>query len=432
MTTNHLSPATQPSDPQAADAAAAALTRRRRRGLATVALIAVLAGAGSLAWWWTSVRWQASTSDAYVGADIAQVSALTTGTVKAVHVHAGQQVHQGDLLVELDDADARIALAQAEAELAKAVRGARGLSSSALAAQAGVSQHRSDVAAASAQLQAAETALAKAQSELRRQEALAAQGFVSPETLVNLRAAVQTAQASRDAAASVQAAAAAGTSQAQAQAQGALAQVGRGALVTQPDVALAAAAVRQAVLALARTRILAPVDGVAGPRSAQLGQRLAPGAPVLSIVPLAAVWVDANFKETELAALRVGQSVALSADAWGGAVTYSGRLAGIAPATGSVLSLLPAQNATGNWIKVVQRVPVRIWLAPQALSEHPLQVGLSMNVSVDLHDQSGPRLGLLAQADTPQGNAPGRTPYSEAERAADARVAAVVAANAGR
>ena len=359
---------------------------------------------------------------------MAQVSALTTGTVTAVYVHAGQQVRQGELLVELDDSDARIALAQAEAELAKAVRGVRGLSSSALAAQAGVSQRRSDVAAARAQWQAAETALAKAQSELTRQQGLAAQGFVSPETLVSLRAAVRTAQAHRDAAASAKAAADAGTSQAQAQAQGARAQVGAGALVTQPDVALAAAGVRQAMLALARTRILAPVDGVAGPRSAQLGQRLAPGSPVVAVVPLAGVWVDANFKETALASLRVGQPVDVTADAYGSAVPYRGKVAGSAPATGSALSLLPAQNATGNWIKVVQRVPVRIWLEPQALASHPLQVGLSMTVNVDLHDQSGARLGLLPQAATPQRAAL----YADVASAADARVAAVIAANTGR
>jgi membrane fusion protein (multidrug efflux system) len=409
-------------------AQAAALARRRRRGLAMVALVAVVAALGAFAWWWTVARWRASTSDAYVGADIAQASAWTAGTVTAIHVDTGQQVRRGELLVTLDDSDARIALAQAEAALAKAVRAARGLGSTALAAQSGVAQRDSDVATAQAQLQGAETALAKAQSELARQQRLAAQGFVSAETLVNLRAAVQTAQAGREAAASARLAAEAATRQARAQAQGAQAQAGPGALVTQPDVALAAAGVRQAVLALARTRITAPVDGVAGPRAAQLGQRLAVGAAAVPIVPLGAAWVDANFKETDLAALRVGQAVTLAADAWGGAVTYQGRLAGIAPATGSALSLLPAQNATGNWIKVVQRIPVRIWLDPAALAAHPLQVGLSMQVTVDLHDQSGPRLGLLA----PPATAAPESPSAAAEREAETRIAAVIAANAAR
>ena len=405
-----------------------ALARRRTRGLIVVAVVVLLAAAGAAVWWWTVARWQATTSDAYVGADLAQINALTAGTVQSVEVHAGQQVRQGDLLVALDGSDARIALAQAEALLAKAVRGARGLASSALAAQAGVAQRESDVAAARDQVQAADTALAKARSELVRQNRLAAQGFVSAESLVSYRAALQTAQAARDAAASTLVAAQAGTGQARAQAQGARAQVDAGALAAQPDVALAAAGVRQAVLALARTRILAPVDGVAGPRSAQLGERVAPGTPIVALVPLGGVWVDANFKETALATLHVGQPVTLTADAYGSSVTYRGKLAGIAPATGSALSLLPAQNATGNWIKVVQRVTVRIWLEPAPLAAHPLQVGLSMSVNVDLHDQSGPRLGLLLQAAQAQ-----RTDiYAGAAREADARVAAVIAANAGR
>ena len=400
--------------------------RQRRRGLLAVALVVAAAAIGASAWWWTVARWQATTSDAYVNADLAQVSSLTTGTVKAVAVHAGQQVRQGDLLVELDDSDARIALAQAEAALAKAVRGARGLSGTALAAQAGVLQRRSDVDAARANLAAADTVLAKTRSELDRQTALAQQGFVSAESLTSLRAAFEAARANRAAAASAVDAALAGTGQAQAQAQAATAQVGGGPMAAQPDVELAAAGVRQAVLALARTRILAPVDGVAGPRSVQLGERVAAGTPVLSLVPLGGVWVDANFKETELAQLRVGQPVRLTADAYGSSVAYKGLVGGITPATGSALSLLPAQNATGNWIKVVQRVPVRIWLDPAPLAANPLQVGLSMNVSVDLHDQSGPRLGLLAQAAQAQ-----RTGiYGDAARDADARVQRIVAANA--
>lgn len=404
------------------------LARRRRRGLLLVALVCLLAAGGGTAWWWLVARWQATTSDAYVQANLAQVSALTTGTVKAVAVQAGQQVRQGDLLVELDSSDARIALARAEAVLAKAVRGARGLSGSALAAQAGVRQRRSDADAARANLAAAQTTLAQAKSELTRQSALARQGFLSPQSLTTLRAAVQSAEANRAAAASAVEAALAGTGQAQAQAQAATAQVGDGPLLEQPDVAVAAATVREAVLALARTRIVAPVAGIAGPRNVQLGERVAPGTPVLSLVPLDGAWVDANFKETELAGLHVGQSVSLTADAYGSDVTYTGKVAGITPATGSAMSLLPAQNATGNWIKVVQRVPVHIWLAPAQLESHPLQVGLSMNVTVDLHDQSGPRLGLLPQAAQPQRTAI----YDGAALEADVLVQRIVTANAPR
>lgn len=418
-----MSEVDSPSKPPQADAD---LAHKRRRGLLAVALVTLLVGAGAGLWWLVVGRWEATTSDAYVNADIARVSALTSGTVKAVAVHAGQQVRQGNLLVELDDSDARIALAQAEATLDKAVRGARGLSGTALAAQAGVQQHRSDAQTARANLAAADSALAKARSDLERQSALARQGFVSPETLTALRTAVQAAQASRDAAASAVESAQASTGRAQAQAQAATAQVDGGPLAAQPDVALAAAGVRQAVLALARTRILAPVDGVAGPRSVQIGERVSAGTTVISVVPLGGVWVDANFKETELAALRVGQPVRLTADAYGSSVVYTGRVGGITPATGSALSLLPAQNATGNWIKVVQRVPVRVWFDPAPLAAHPLQVGLSMNVAVDLHEQSGPRLGLLQQAAQPQST----DIYDGAARDADALVQRIIAANA--
>lgn len=425
-----VTPSTPPPAPAAAQApghADTALAHRRKRGLLIVAGILVLAGLAAGGWWWTVARWQATTTDAYVSADIAQVGALTSGTVKAIHVQSGQQVRQGEVLVELDDSDARIALAQTEAALAKAVRDARGLAGSVRAAQAGVARQRSDVDVAHAQLQAAQATLNKAQSDLARQVGLAAKGFVSQETLTGFRAAAQTAQAARDAAVSALAAARAGTGAAQAEAQVAQAQVGQGALLSQPEVAQAAAGVRAAVLALARTRILAPLDGVAGPRSAQLGEHVSPGTPIVSIVPLGGVWVDANFKETALADLRIGQPVTLTADAYP-STRYRGQVAGISPATGSVLSLLPAQNATGNWIKVVQRLPVRIWLAPSSQRTPPLQVGLSMSVKVDLHDQRGPRLGLLPQAKQAQ-----RSPiYDHAARDAEARVAAVIAANAGR
>ncbi len=394
------------------------LTRRRVRGLTAVLVIVLLLAMAAAVWWWLSGRWQASTNDAYVGVDMAQVSAQTTGTVKAVAIHAGQQVRRGELLVELDDSDARIALSQAEAELAKAVRSVRGLTSSALAASAAVSQRRSDVASARAQLQAAKANLDRTQADFNRQRDLAAHGFISAQALVNARASLQTVQASREAAASALAAAEASTGQARAQAQGAEAQAGNGVTAAHPDVALAAAGVRQAVLAVARTRIVSPVDGVAEPRSVQLGVRVSSGAPVVSVVPLDTIWVDANFKETALADLRVGQPAKLTAGAYGSSVAYYGKVAGIAPATGSVLSLLPAQNATGNWIKLVQRVPVRIWLDPAEVAAHPPQVGLSMNVTVDLHNQGGPRLGLLPRQ-------PQRTPVCD--DAAHAPAATVLA-----
>ncbi|MBI1397157.1 MAG: HlyD family efflux transporter periplasmic adaptor subunit [Betaproteobacteria bacterium] len=372
--------------------------RKRRRALTGIAIVVLIAGMAGGAWWWWVARWEATTNDAYVSTDISEITALTPGTVKAVHVHAGQQVHAGDLLVELDDTDARLALAQATAELGKAVRGARGLGSNVLASEAVVAQRVSDLAAARSQLESAEVTLSRARSELARQTNLAAQGFISQDALEAQKTAVATAEAAKATAKGVVAAAEAAGSRARAELEGSLAQVAGSALEGLPDVASAIAHVRAASLALARTRILAPVDGIATTRSAHLGDHVEPGSPVVSVVPLDGVWVDANFKETSLTDLRVGQPVELTSDVYGSSVVYHGRVAGIGPATGSALSLLPAQNATGNWIKVVQRVPVRIWLDPEALHDHPLQVGLSMDVTVDVHDRSGPRLGLLTDA----------------------------------
>jgi membrane fusion protein (multidrug efflux system) len=377
------------------------------------------------AWWLWSVRNQLVTDNAYVSADVARVAAMMEGTVKSLSVHAGQQVKAGEALAELDDADAQIALAQAEAGLAKAVRDTRGLGSNALAAQSAVAQHVADVASAQAQLQSAEAELAKVRSSLARQESLVQRGFVSQETLTEKRAAVKSAQGVRDAAASSVRAAEASAAQSRAALAGALAQVDGRALASLPDVLKAMADVRQASLSLVRLRLLAPVDGVATARSAQLGDRLGVGSSVVSIVPLQAVWVDANFKETELEKLRVGQPVTLTADVYGGTVTYPGRVAGIEPATGTSLSLLPAQNASGNWIKVVQRVPVRIWLDAEALQKHPLQVGLSMKVKVDVSDRDGARLGLLSEAALPQST----DIYARMQSEAETQAAQIIARN---
>jgi membrane fusion protein (multidrug efflux system) len=401
---------------------AAASSRRKGFGLfAVLVLVAVLL----TAWWLWSVRNQLVTDNAYVSADVARVAAMTEGTVKSLSVHAGQQVKVGEVLAELDDADAQIALAQAEAGLAKAVRDTRGLGSNALAAQSAVAQHVADIASAQAQLQGAEAELTKAHSLLARQQALVERGFISQETLVEQRAAVKSAQGVRDAAASGVRAAEASAAQSRAALSGALAQVDGRALASLPDVLKAMADVRQASLSLVRLRLLAPVDGVATARSAQLGDRLDEGSSVVSIVPLHAVWVDANFKETELKRLRVGQPVTLTADVYGSSVSYQGRVAGIEPATGTSLSLLPAQNASGNWIKVVQRVPVRIWLDSDALNEHPLQVGLSMKVKVDVSNQDGARLGLLSEAALSQST----DIYARMQSEAEAQAAQIIARN---
>jgi membrane fusion protein, multidrug efflux system len=412
-------------------ASAPAPTARRRALSAVLGLAGVLALAAA-GWWWLQGRWHAGTDDAYVNADVTQVAAQVGGTVRMVALVAGQPVRAGDLLVQLDDADARIAVGEAEAQLAKAVRAARGQARSADAAGTAVVQRSAEQAAAAAAVDAADVALVKARSDLAREEGLARQGFVSEQALVAYRATVAGAQAQRDQALQSLRAAGAAVGASTSQARAAAAPVAGVPLAEQPDVAMASAALRQALLNLDRTRIVAPREGVAGPRVVQPGEHVAAGAAVATVVPLGQAWVDANFKESDLAQLRVGQTATLKADAYGGGVTYHGTVVGITPATGSALSLLPAQNATGNWIKVVQRVPVRIALEPQQLQQHPLQVGLSMDVDVDLRPGAAGQGAPLAQqvaAVAPAAAAPGG---DAAARAADARVAAVIAANAQR
>jgi len=371
----------------------------RKRGLLIFAGLVLVVALGFAAWLWTT-RNTLSTQDAYVNADVVQVSVATEGVLSAWHVHAGQMVPRGMVVAEQDAADARLNLAQAEANLSKAVRDARGLGSTALAAQSGVAQATANIATEQARAHSAQAELNQAQTMLRRQEGLASQGFVAREILTEAQAAVQNALGARDAANKSVLAAQAMLEQAKAQRDGALAQVDGSALSSLPDVLAAITGVRMAQLALERTKLYAPLEGIATNHSASLGQRVMPGANVLGIVPLESVWVDANFKETALSRLRVGQPVRLTADVYGSKVVYQGKVAGIEPATGTALSLLPAQNASGNWIKVVQRVPVRIWLDAAQLAPHPLQMGLSMQVEVDVSDQSGSRLGLLPEAAT--------------------------------
>ncbi len=433
---NETAPALDSASGAAANSPASAptpgLSSARRRALAMVFALAAVLALAAAAWWWLQGRWHASTNDAYVNADVTQVAAQVGGSVEVVNGAAGQRVHAGELLVQLDDADARLAVHKAEAELAKAVRAARGLTRTADAAGTTVAQRRAEQAAADAALQSAAATQAKAQSDLLREQDLAHRGFISAQALVAYRTALAAAQAQHRAADESLRAAGAVLSESSARAQAAAAPVAGVPLARQPDVEMAAATLRQAVLDLDRTRILAPRDGVTGPRVVQPGEHVSAGEAVATVVPVAHAWVDANFKESDLAQLRVGQPARLVADAYGGSVTYRGHVAGITPATGSALSLLPAQNATGNWIKVVQRVPVRIALDPAELAKHPLQVGLSMTVDVDLHPNDAQPPATTARAG-PALATPTTGPAAAADAAlrdADARVAAVIAANA--
>jgi membrane fusion protein (multidrug efflux system) len=333
----------------------------RRRNLIALAAAALVVGAAYAAWW-AAFEWHyEATDDAYVSGDVVQVTSEEPGTVIAVNVDDTQTVHRGQRVLTLDPADAQIAMSRAEAELARTVRQVRGIFAQAAQLKAQIAER--------------ETELSRADADYRRRAGLAAAGAISAEELSH----------SKDEIAQLRAALAAAREQLNATE----ARIENTTVQSHPRVLAAEAAVRQAALALRRTRIEAPVDGVVAKRTVQIGQRVAPGAPLMAVVPLHDVWVNANFKEVQLADMRVGQPVTLQADVYGSSITYHGRLAGLSAGSGSSFALLPAQNASGNWIKIVQRVPVRIALDPKELQAHPLRLGLSMDVRIDVRDTSG-------------------------------------------
>jgi len=369
----------------AADEADQALrAARRRKWYARLAMVVALAGAGWLLWYVAIGRNHVSTDNAYVNAEMAQVTPLVAGAAIEVRVKDTQAVRRGEVLVVLDPVNARIALAQAEAELASARRRFAQTSATSTALSAQVSAGGADIARAQAQLASASADLAKAEVDLQRRQALAGGGAVSGEELTvarrghsAARAAVLQAQASVEQARSARQAA-----QGQLSANEAL--VSGSKVSTDPAVQVAAARVAAARLDLERTVIRAPVAGVVTRRQIQLGQRVAQGAPIMTIVPIGQLYVDANFKEGQLRRVRIGMPARVTADIYGSDVVFRGRVAGIAGGTGASMALIPAQNATGNWIKVVQRLPVRIELDPRDLVAHPLRVGLSAEVEIDL------------------------------------------------
>ncbi len=374
----------------------AAPAKRRQRLLALAALVAV-AAVGYTAYWWLHARYFEETDDAYVASDIVPITSEVAGTVTAIHVDDTQHVEKGQLLIELDRADAEVAMAQAEAELARTVREVRGLYSQADGLRSQIRER---------QLQ-----LTAAKANLARREKIAADGAVSAEELQHAHDQVDqlsaALNASRESLQTIQA------------------RIDNTTLQDHPQVLAASAKVRESALALKRTRIVAPITGTVARRSVQIGARIAPGAPLLAVVGLDDAWVDANFKEVQLRHIRVGQPVELRADVYGRDVVYQGKVAGLSAGSGSAFALLPAQNASGNWIKIVQRVPIRIALDPQELAANPLRVGLSMHARIDLHDISG---ALLA---TQVRRSPQQIAGGDDDDAAAARIAEIIAANAG-
>ncbi|AJY19109.1 MULTISPECIES: EmrA/EmrK family multidrug efflux transporter periplasmic adaptor subunit [Burkholderia] len=386
------------SDPQQNAASAQPQNNGKRKRMMTllVAVIVIAAIAYGL-YYFLVARFHEETDDAYVNGNVVQITPQVTGTVIAVKADDTQTVKAGDPLVVLDPADSQVALQQAEANLAQTVRQVRGLFVNDDQYRAQVALRQSD--------------LSKAEDDLRRRLAVAQTGAVSQEEISHARDAVRAAQASLDAA--------------QQQLASNRALTANTTIASHPNVLAAAAKVRDAYLANARNTLPAPVTGYVAKRSVQVGQRVSPGTPLMSVVPLNAVWVDANFKEVQLKHMRIGQPVELTADIYGSSVVYHGKVVGFSAGTGSAFSLLPAQNATGNWIKVVQRLPVRIELDPKDLDKHPLRIGLSMQVDVNIKDERGDQLvnvpNTVYQTDV----------FAKYGDEADAEIARIIAENAG-
>ncbi len=367
--------ADQPSDQE--------LKAKRKKSLSFVALIVILAVILYLIWK-LFFNHSVSTDNAYVGAETATVTSMVTGQVAEVLVSDTHQVKKGDLLVVVDNRDAKIALAQAQAELAKAKRQYKQTSANSNSLNSQIYVSDDVIHSAEAQVAKAQADAGKAQDELQRRSQLAASGAISKEELSTAQSAVNTAKASLDVAQ-------AGLNQAKSSQKAAQSnKAANDALIqgsnenSAPDVLVAQTRVEQALLDLERTQIKAPFDGVVTSRKIQVGQRVAPGSVLLMVVPLSQLYVDANFKESQLENVQPGQKVTLTSDLYGDSVEYQGTVVGFSGGTGSAFALIPAQNATGNWIKVVQRLPVRIQLDPKELAEHPLRVGLSMEAKIDL------------------------------------------------
>ena len=373
--------------------------RVRHVGLWALGAVVVLGAIGYGAYWFVDGRFYESTDDAYVNGDVVQVTSEVPGTVLSLKVDDTQRVDAGQPLLQLDPADAKIAVANAEADLARAVRQVRGLFAQSKELHAQIDQR--------------EQAERTADEDLKRRGGLIADRAISAEELSHARDALTTTRAN--------------VAAAREQLDQTIAQIDGTTIADHPQVLAAAAAVRNAELALHRTEISSPVSGIIAKRSVQVGQRIAAGTPLMAVVPLEDVWVDANFKEVQLNRMRAGQPVAVRTDLYGHSVTYHGRLVGISAGSGSAFALLPAQNASGNWIKIVQRVPVRILLDPQELKAHPLRVGLSTSVRVDLHDTSGPAIATTVFRNTPM---PTQASAGE-DPAVDSRIAQIIADNAG-
>jgi membrane fusion protein (multidrug efflux system) len=389
---------------------------KRRTALTAIAVAVLVIGGGYGIYYWMTGRHSESTDNAYVQANVVQITAQAGGTVTAINADDTDYVKAGQVLVKLDPADSRVALDQAEAALAGTVRQTRILFANNSTLQAQIDARAADAARAKADLD-------KAQEDVARRQPLVQSGAVGKEEFSHATDTLASARSAYTAAKSALDAAREQLASNQTQTEGT-------SVAEHPEVQRAAAKVREAWLAVQRTDVPAPVSGTVARRSVQVGQRVQAGVPLMSVVTLDNPWVDANFKEGQLERLRIGQPATLEADVYGKHVVFHGKVEGLGAGTGAAFSLLPAQNATGNWIKVVQRVPVRIALDPKEVAQNPLRVGLSMNVKVDVSDESGSSVASAPRTPA-QGAVASTTVYDSLQRDADAEVARIVAANGG-
>ncbi|MCK9696337.1 HlyD family efflux transporter periplasmic adaptor subunit [Pseudomonas syringae] len=370
---------------------------KRKFLLIGLAIVVVILALGIWAWYEIYGQWSEETDDAYVNGNVVEITPLVTGTVISIGADDGDLVHEGQVLLKFDPSDAEVSLQSAEANLGKVVRQVRGL--------------YSNVDGMKAQLAAQRAAVQTAQDNYNRRRSLSAGGAISQEELSHARDSLTSAQSALN--------------NIQQQLSTSVALVDDTVVSSHPDVKAAAAQLRQAYLANARSTLVAPVTGYVAKRTVQLGQRIQPGTATMAVIPLDQLWIDANFKETQLGKMRIGQPVEISSDLYGSDVKYSGTIDSLGAGTGSAFALLPAQNATGNWIKIVQRVPVRVHINPEELAKSPLRIGLSTTVEVNLHDQSGP---VLAQQPRKQA-AFSTQVYTEQLADADALIARLIHEN---
>jgi membrane fusion protein (multidrug efflux system) len=364
-------------------ATAAVPASPRKKLFAALAAVVAVAGIGYGAYWYLVASHYVSTDNAYVSAETVQITPAIGGTIQDVKVVDTQPVSKGDVLVIIDDTDAKLALASAEAELSRAERRFQGSVATDQGLQAQVAAREADQKRSAAQLTSAKADFERAKLDLTRREGLAKSGSVSGEELSNARTAFVNAEANLNVATAAVAQADANRAAAVGALKANAALTSNTTVATNPEVLVARTKLDQAKVDMERTVLRAPVNGIVAKRTAQVGERVPAGAPLLSVVPIQDAHVNANFKEVQLKNVAVGQPVELEADIYGSKVKYHGTVAGFAGGTGSAFAVIPSQNATGNWLKVVQRVPVRIALDPKELKAHPLRVGLSMRATID-------------------------------------------------